>query len=407
MALKFGTLFGSEKGKPVEAALDMPTTQIKMNQQPGYDPLASVSIMDQLRSAQASMTTAPRKLWLIGNLPVVKQFQTLGVLLVTFLVFSALMVFLDNRQSSQAAAAAATATEMQMLSQRLARGSALASQGQPAAFAAVKDSRERFKTDLEALLVGGTVRGVTVETPSDEATVKTVGDVKQRWERVDNAAGRLLDNETSLTSLAKGLETLNIGNNAILELAQQASAQIGQSGGSLREIEYTNQLAVLSQRIAKNANTLASSDEIDPEVAFLLGKDAGTFRDILSGLLKGSESLRLAPVKSDEARATLADLQKRFTAYETGVNAILTNMPRLADTRPPPSPVSPARTTTLRRDLPMTDPVLLTPREAATALGIGRSKLTLPMLEKATGRSGTARNWNTVLALQRLARERA
>jgi|KBSSwiStaDraftv2_1062776.scaffolds.fasta_scaffold00096_51 twitching motility protein PilJ len=329
MALKFGTLFGSEKGKPVEAALDMPTTQIKMNQQPGYDPLASVSIMDQLRSAQASMTTAPRKLWLIGNLPVVKQFQTLGVLLVTFLVFSALMVFLDNRQSSQAAAAAATATEMQMLSQRLARGSALASQGQPAAFAAVKDSRERFKTDLEALLVGGTVRGVTVETPSDEATVKTVGDVKQRWERVDNAAGRLLDNETSLTSLAKGLETLNIGNNAILELAQQASAQIGQSGGSLREIEYTNQLAVLSQRIAKNANTLASSDEIDPEVAFLLGKDAGTFRDILSGLLKGSESLRLAPVKSDEARATLADLQKRFTAYETGVNAILTNMSRL------------------------------------------------------------------------------
>jgi len=93
---------------------------------------------------------------------VFEQVAATGVLLVTFLVFSALMVFLDNRQSSQAAAAAATATEMQMLSQRLARGSALASQGQPAAFAAVKDSRERFKTDLEALLVGGTVRGVTV-----------------------------------------------------------------------------------------------------------------------------------------------------------------------------------------------------------------------------------------------------
>jgi uncharacterized protein (DUF1697 family) len=39
--------------------------------------------------------------------------------------------------------------------------------------------------------------------------------------------------------------------------------------------------------------------------------------------------------------------------------------------------------------------------------GIGRSKLTLPVLEKAVGRSGTARNWNTVLALQRLAHERA
>jgi uncharacterized protein (DUF1697 family) len=39
--------------------------------------------------------------------------------------------------------------------------------------------------------------------------------------------------------------------------------------------------------------------------------------------------------------------------------------------------------------------------------GIGRSKLTLPLIEKSTGRRGTARNWNTVLALQRLARERA
>lgn len=39
--------------------------------------------------------------------------------------------------------------------------------------------------------------------------------------------------------------------------------------------------------------------------------------------------------------------------------------------------------------------------------GIGRSKLTLPVLEKTTGRTGTGRNWNTVLALQRLARERA
>lgn len=38
--------------------------------------------------------------------------------------------------------------------------------------------------------------------------------------------------------------------------------------------------------------------------------------------------------------------------------------------------------------------------------GQGRSKLTLPVLEKAAGRRGTARNWNTVLALDALAQER-
>ena len=98
----------------------------------------------------------------------------------------------------------------------------------------------------------------------------------------------------------------------LLEVAQQASAQVAAGGGTLREVDFTNQLAVLSQRIAKNANSLVSSDEIDPEVAFLLGKDSGSFRDILNGLLKGSEPLRLSGVRNDEARSTLIELQKRF-----------------------------------------------------------------------------------------------
>jgi len=86
---------------------------------------------------------------------------------------------------------------------------------------------------------------------------------------------------------------------------------------------------VLSQRIAKNANALASSDEIDPEVAFLLGKDAGTFREVLNGLLKGSEALRLPGVRNDDARSTFGELSKRFTAYDGGVAAMLQNMNRL------------------------------------------------------------------------------
>ncbi len=329
MALKLANIFGSGKSRSADIELDMPTTQVKMGQaQGGYDPLASVSIMEQLRSATANMAM-PRKLWLIGNQPVTKQFQTLGVLMVTFLVFAALMVFLDGRQSGQNAAASATATEMQMLSQRLARGTALASQGQAGAFAAVKDSRERFTSDLDALLTGGTVRGVSLDLSQDEATLKLMENIKTRWARVDKATGQVLDNEKSLTSLAKGLEALNTGNNAVLELAQQAAQQIGQGGGNLRELEYANQLAVLSQRIAKNANTLASSEEIDPEVAFLLGKDTGTFRDVLTGLQRGSDTLRLAPVRSEEARATLAELQKRFATYEGSINSILANMKNL------------------------------------------------------------------------------
>ncbi|NDP43401.1 MAG: methyl-accepting chemotaxis protein [Aromatoleum sp.] len=326
--LKLPSLFG-DKSKAAAVELDMPTTQVRAGAAlAGYDPLASVSIMEQLRSA-TSEVKMPKKIPVVGNLPIVQQFQVLGVIMVTFLVFSAFMVFIDGRNATQQSASAATATEMQMLSQRLARGTALASQGQAAAFPALNDSRERFKADLEVLQSGGTARGTSLDGAQDPTVVETLSSIKTRWDRVDLNAGRVLDNQQSLTTLAKGLENINNGNNAILELAQQAAQQVGQSGGSLREIEYTNQLAVLSQRIAKNANALAASDDIDPEVAFLLGKDAGTFRDIVNALIKGSEALRLTPVRNDDARATLTELAKRFSAYEAGVTAILQNMTRL------------------------------------------------------------------------------
>ncbi len=326
ISLRLPKVFGNGKGTPTDD-LDMPTTQVRAAQ-PGYDPLASVSIMEQLRSA-TSEARMPRPLPVVGHLPIVRQFQVFGVLLLTFLVLAVVMLFLDSRLTTQAGAAESTATEMQMLSQRLARGTALAAQGQAAAFPGLKDSREKFKSDLEALQTGGTVRGVSLDAPSDDATTKILQEIKGRWDRVDVNAGRVLENQQSLTTLAKGLENINQGNNAILELAQQAAQQVGQGGGSLREIEYTNQLAVLSQRIAKNANALASAEEIDPEVAFLLGKDAGTFRDILNGLLKGSDALRLTGVRNEEARGTLAELQKRFATYDQGVAAILQNMNRL------------------------------------------------------------------------------
>src|SRR5206468_10247254 len=126
-----------------------------------------------------------------------------------------------------------------------------------------------------------------------------------------------------------GLEGINQGNTVLLELAQQASSQAAAGGGSVREVDFTSQLAMLSQRIAKNANSLVSSDEIDPEVAFLLGKDTGTFRDILNGLLKGSESLRLSGRRAEDARPTLIRPQTRFAAYAAGVNAIPQTLPPL------------------------------------------------------------------------------
>ena len=332
MAISLKNLLGSGTGgrkSSGEGELEMPTTtQVKMNAPAqAYDPLASASIMEQLRTAAAE-ARQPGRLWVIGHLPIVKQQQILFTLLVVFALLAVVMLWLNGRLAAQVAASSGTATEMQMLSQRLARSTSLAVQGNAGAFENVKDSRDRFRADLDALSKGGMIRGTSIDVGSGEQIQALLTDITGRWERVEKNATAVVNNQQSLLTLSKGLGAINQGNTTLLELAQQASSQVA-AGGSLREVDFTSQLAMLSQRIAKNANALVSSEAIDPEVAFLLGKDSGTFRDVLNGLLKGSDALRLTPVRNDEARATLTDLQKRFVQYEAGVNAILQNMQRL------------------------------------------------------------------------------
>ncbi len=331
MALKFGKMFGKDKVKPEEVELDMPTTQVKMGeaQPPGYDPLASVSIMEQLRTATTTMAM-PRKLPFLGNMPMVKQFQTLGVLMFLFLVFAVLMVFLDSRQSEQNAAAAATATEMQMLSQRLARSSALAAEGQSSALAAVGDSRERFSADLDAMLKGGVSRGVSLEVAQEERTVKLLNEVRERWARADAATERLLGNSGAMSAIGKGLDGMAANRKAVADLSQQAAQQVAQSGAAPRDMQYARDLPTLAQRIVKNVDAAAGSADAGKELLAQLGDDAAVFRETVSGLLKGGEPLRLTPVRTDDARATLADLQKRFATFESAVEALAQNQARFA-----------------------------------------------------------------------------
>ena len=259
--LKLPKLVGSESGREPAEELATPTTQVRAAADaPAYDPLSAPSLMDQMRAAIAE-TKMPKKVPLVGHLPIVRQFQVLGVLLVAFVVLAVLVMFLDVKTASQATASTATATEMQMLSQRLARGTALASQGQAAAFSAIKDSRDRFKVDLDALQRGGTIKGVSVDVVDDETLFGILKDIKARWDRVDANTERLLENRQNLTDLARGNAAIAQGVNRVVELAQS----VGASGG--RESDLANQLGALAQRIAKNAAAIVASAEVDQELA--------------------------------------------------------------------------------------------------------------------------------------------
>ncbi len=205
MALKMPKLFG-EKATLAAADTDIqiPTTQVRMNQQASqaYDPLASVSIMEQLRNASAAAAT-PRGLPMIGRMPVARQFRILGLLLTLFLILAALMVFLDARSANQHALSVTAATEMQTLAERMARSASTAAQGQVVALTPLGEARTALGKAIDTLQGGGNVRMTYIDGLQDPVALGTLADIKVRFDKASVAVDQSIQSAGAMTQAAK------------------------------------------------------------------------------------------------------------------------------------------------------------------------------------------------------------
>jgi twitching motility protein PilJ len=273
-----------------------------------------------------------RPLFLIGRLSTGKQLQILTIALVALLLADAGIVAYDTRQSTFATIYVATVGKIRMLSQRLAKAAQQASQGNREAFKQLRESRDEFAASVKLILVGGVAAGV--DMPASPQTMRPqLAILEREWKKTEKNAGLVIGEERNLLALSEAVRQINANNPQLLELADEIAALSVQAGGSVRQNAVTAQLVMLTQRMAKNANTMLAGDVVDPEVAFLLGKDTNTFRDTLQGLLQGNEVMRIARVGDADMRSKLAELESGFKQYQRAVADILGNMQRLVNAK--------------------------------------------------------------------------
>ncbi|MFZ4536634.1 methyl-accepting chemotaxis protein [Propionivibrio sp.] len=257
-----------------------------------------------------------------------KQLQILGGILLVVMLIISTVIYHDNRESTYGSVYIATAGEMRMLSQRLAKSASLALQGNTAAFKQLRDSHNQFSTNLERLTNGGELADSTVP-PSPDSVQPQLQKLTKTWSTTNKDTVQLLELEKNLLELNKDVTTITDKDAHLLELSEQVAALKLQTGASVREIVVANQMVMLTQRIAKNASSLLLGDEISPEIAFLLGKDTNTFSDLFNALSKGSEALRIPATSDAETRRKLGELETSFKESQAAVNGILGGMQRL------------------------------------------------------------------------------
>lgn len=237
------------------------------------------------------------------------QLRPYGIVLALLFVALIVLIGLQVQRAANSTSFLYAGGEMRMLSEQTAKAGQLALQGDPNAFTELRTARANFARMLDAVTNGGsiddTVDGSTVP-PSPDAFSERLSTLASIWAKTSKDTELLLTQEKNLTTLSDSVNVINEKNAQLLDTAEQVAALKLQGGASAREIATANRLVMLTQRMAKNATSLQIADAIDPEVAFLLGKDTNGFREIL-GQLKEMTTDSMTTGKIAELEAAAAD----------------------------------------------------------------------------------------------------
>jgi len=291
------------------------------------------TVLDQAPGSAGLAASAHHGLPFIGHMLVPKQLRILGTLFAISLLISATATLLDFQQAKNSAALATASGQVRTLSQQLAKTMPLALQGNASSFKELKSAKDRFSILVAALSYGGDVEGLSIP-PAPDAIRPALDATITTWEKTAKDAALVLDQETNLTALGKSVEHLNDRNPVLQGLAEDVLTNRLATGAGVRDISNASQLVMLTQRIAKNANTLLAVEGVRPEVAFQLDKDINTFREQLATMRQGADptlTKRLDALETEfkthhEAMAgVLGNLQKLVSAKQAGARVLQDN----------------------------------------------------------------------------------
>jgi len=300
------------------------------NKTPGSPPAPSKNTGQ--RGAQAAGRSEVSPLPVIGKLPVSAQLKVLLVGLGMLLAIASLVIFADYRAATNGTAYVATAGQMRMLSQRVPKSTQAALSGSAIGFKQLEESRAQFAQALLVLTQGGVVSGTTLP-PTADAVMPTLETLAKEWEKIDRNVAQVLGQQKNLIALGTAVRSINTNNPALLGLTEAVQALKLQTGASPREISQIGQMVMLTQRMAKNANTLLGADAIDPDAALMMDRDATTFGDLLAALQKGSDSLKISAARDADTVAKLAELDKAFGEFRAAFAGIISSLKELANAK--------------------------------------------------------------------------
>ena len=242
------------------------------------------------------------------------------VLLASILALTANLAA-TNYFSSQENEARALSSELQVLSQKLAKYSTDSAVGKAEAFSELRATKDRISKIIAKL--NSTHNGIGVQGALAQAS--------KTWNTMSANTELILKNESELVGLAN---TANDFSKRVPELSARLSevvSAMSDYSAPAQQINLANRQIVLVDRMARRVTEVVAGGERSVSAADALSRDAAAFSQVLGGLKEGNVDWNVIPVASQAAMTSVLAAEQLFAASEKDIKTVLDASTNLYD----------------------------------------------------------------------------
>lgn len=247
-------------------------------------------------------------------------FYLLTAVLIGLLIFVAATFYLIVRDSRHEQEWVAVSTDIQVLSQQLAKSASEAAGGVFDAFFALGDARSIIEEDMKILRDGDPLQRL----PSVPGSVdEELNNLDTTWQRMNANTRAVLERETAVLELADASERFIGLIPQVQTLADRAMQELTQNNAPSQQIFVAGRLLVLSDRILRHLKAILDGGQTAITAEQQFEEEIRFFEQMLDSLLRGNQSLGVSQVRNAEALNYLGQVRQAFLDAQPDIDLLL------------------------------------------------------------------------------------
>ncbi len=236
-------------------------------------------------------------------------FYGLTVVLIVLLVFVAATFYLVVRDSRYEQEWVALSTDVQVVTQQLAKSASEAASGVFDAFFALGDARGIVEDDIKALRDGDPLEGLPSVPGRVEDELRVVDDT---WQRINVNTLAIIDRESKILGLADASERFVNLIPQMQTLSDRAMQELTRNDAPSQQIFVAGRLLVVSDRILRHLRAMLDGGQAAVAAEAQFRDEIQFFEEMLDALLRGSQSARVSQVRNAQALNALGQVRQLF-----------------------------------------------------------------------------------------------